>query len=271
MFCQLVKDRPMEARVGPQIKSTSRVRGTPTIRSRRSLSCRVRTVYRRLRRVATRAPAAGAFCVRAGARPVVVLATAQIILSALALWRQRVPERLHLALQTCRVALRVGKEREQEALHAVRSRKVGTRVAVEILRDLLRAGHELHGLLIQRAVPAGVSVACGRDRSRSGLGQLDLCRTLGPVLEESLGLTEILAERGRFLADHDDVDRRVDALLGVVLGSKVWERKEIQLSKVVRVARGRELLGYEQTKQVHAGLLPYHLVRPLLPGCAGET
>src|SRR5216683_8058323 len=126
MFCQLVKDRPIDARVGPQTKSRSRARGTPTIRISRSLSCRVRTVYRRLRRAATRAPAPGAFCVRAGARPVVVLATAQIILFALSLWRQRVPERLHLALQACVVRLGVGKECEQEALHAVRTREVGT-------------------------------------------------------------------------------------------------------------------------------------------------
>src|SRR5260370_27074166 len=152
------------------------------------------------------APAPVACWVRGGARPVVVLATAQIILSALVLWRQRVPERLHLALQACLVPLRVGKEGEQEALHAVRTREVGTRVTVEVLRDLQRAGHELHGFLIQRAVATRVGVACGRDRSWSGLGQLDLRRTFGPVLEEGLGLTEILAERGRFLADHDDVD-----------------------------------------------------------------
>src|SRR5260370_20811181 len=112
MFCQLVKDRPIDARVGPQIKSTSSVSGTPTIRSRRSLSCRVKTVYRRRRRVATRAPAPGACCVRAGARPVVVLATAQIILSALGdLFRPRAPERPHLALPTCRAPLLGGKER----------------------------------------------------------------------------------------------------------------------------------------------------------------
>src|SRR5260370_16874096 len=127
MLCKLLKDRPIDARVGPEIKSTSSVSGTPTIRSRRSLSCRVKTVYRRRRRVATRAPAPGACCVRAGARPVVVLATAQIILSALGdLFRQRVPERLHLALQPCRVPLPAAKDRQPDTLHAVRSRKART-------------------------------------------------------------------------------------------------------------------------------------------------
>src|ERR1700704_6873585 len=75
---QLVKDNTTDAMVGPHISTRASVSGTPTINAIRILSWRVRSVYRRLRR-ATSAPASGAFCVRAGATLVVVLATFQMI------------------------------------------------------------------------------------------------------------------------------------------------------------------------------------------------
>src|SRR6266849_8205184 len=120
MPSQFVKESTTEATVGPQINSRSRVSGTPTIKAIRILSRRVRSVYRRLRRVATSAPASGASCARAGATPVVVLATSQIICPLL-LCGQRVPERLHLALEAGCVLAWIREELQQEALHAVRA------------------------------------------------------------------------------------------------------------------------------------------------------
>src|SRR6266702_2132567 len=97
---------------------------------------------------------------------------------ALLLGGKRVPERLHLLLQARLVAAWVGEEREQESLHPVATGEVRPRVAVEVLRDLLRLAHNLHGLLGQGGVLAGVGVVGRWDGSRCVLPERDLGRAL---------------------------------------------------------------------------------------------
>src|SRR5579859_3346570 len=103
---QFVNDSPTDDSVGSQIRSRSRASGMPTMRARTSLSWRVSRLYRRRGRAA---------------------ATAALLASVrtrLLLWRQRVPELLHRALQARGIRARVGEEVEQELLHPVGSRVV---------------------------------------------------------------------------------------------------------------------------------------------------
>src|SRR5258705_10117917 len=62
---QLVKDRKIDANVGPQISNRSRVRGNPTMSTSRTLSRLVRRLNRR-RRGATLAPAPSGYLIGAG-------------------------------------------------------------------------------------------------------------------------------------------------------------------------------------------------------------
>src|SRR6266702_356388 len=109
---------------------------------------------------------------------------------ALLLGGKRVPERLHLLLQARLVAAWVGEEREQESLHPVGAGEVRPRVAVDVLRDLLRLAPNLHGLLGPSGVLAGAGVGGRSDGSRGVLPERDLGRTLGHELHERLALTE---------------------------------------------------------------------------------
>src|SRR5437879_4582427 len=72
------------------------------------------------------------------------------------------------------------------------------------------------------------------------------------------------------LGHHEHVDRRVEGLLSVVAAADIWEREEVELGEIVRIAARHELFGYEQPQQVHARLLVEQLLSCLLPRQAGE-
>src|SRR6202165_2582773 len=270
---QLVMESRTEASVGPQTKMISSPSGMPTMRPRISLSWRVRTLYRRrLRLLATSVPAPGLSAAGAGARLVLVeSATTKESQVRLLLRRQRIPEALHLGLEGLDVPFRAGEEGEEEALHAVGTCEVGPRVAVEELGDPLSAADQLDGLQLLRCVGALVRVVRrGQVAAAGRLEHRHLLGALGEELHERLRLAEVLAYRRRLLAEHHDVDRRVDRLLGVEGGAHVRPGEEVEVVQVGLDLGRRELLRHEQAEHVHAGLLVDHLVSRLLPGLAGK-
>src|SRR3954453_21660823 len=143
-----------------------------------------------------------------------------------------------------------------------RRREVGPRVAVHVLRDVLRAGDQRRGLLLQGRV-----VRLARPLVRADDAVVDPEPRVGRRLASEVREQRLRALLVLRLARHEEaVDRRLDR----VVAPLVVDRREREEVEVLRGLRVGELDPDERPEDVHAGLLVVEAGPALLPRPAQE-